>query len=188
MWTRLSGITASDAAIPRPRKLIYWSKVFGDFLTVCLLGGEERVQNRVMPKSDGWKNLKDNSQRTPEERRTIGQLGGKASVKARQQKKLMSQIYAEFLAEKFYIKLDPWDPKCKPTAMTGESLVNHVVKEVLNSGGSASVSLLKELREATEGNKLAITDPDGGPFGVMALSHEDAIARLAALKKKQDAQ
>ena len=113
-------------------------------------------------------------------------MGGKASGVARRQKKLMSQIYAEFLAGKFSIKLDPYDPKAKPVAMTGESLINHVVKEVLISGGSASVSLMKEIREATEGSKLAITDPDGGPFGVMALTHEQALERLKALRKRQD--
>jgi hypothetical protein len=33
------------------------------------------------------------------------------------------------------------------------------VKRVLLSGGEAAVSMLKEIREATEGSKVAIADP-----------------------------
>jgi len=94
------------------------------------------------------------SKRTKAKQREIASQGGKASVEARRKRKLMSQIYAEFLAEKFAVKVDG-----KEQAMTGEKLVNSVVKKVLISGGAAAVSLMKEIREATEGQKLTLDGP-----------------------------
>lgn len=40
-----------------------------------------------------------------------------------------------------------------------QDLVMQTVKRVLLSGGEAAVSMLKEIREATEGSKVAIADP-----------------------------
>jgi hypothetical protein len=94
-------------------------------------------------------NLVPQSRRTKEKQREIASKGGKASGVAKRQKKLMSQIYGEFLAEKFAVTVDG-----KKQDMTGEKLVNSVVKKVLVSGGPAAVSLMKEIREATEGSKV----------------------------------
>jgi hypothetical protein len=103
-----------------------------------------------MPRK-GAENLRPASTRSKAEARALGAKGGKASGVARREKKLMSQIYGEFLAEKFAVTLDG-----KKQDMTGEKLVNSVVKKVLISGGSASVSLMKEIREATEGQKVTL--------------------------------
>ena len=71
-------------------------------------------------------------------------MGGKASGKARKEKKLMSQIYADMLADQSGIK--------------GGKGFKEVVREILNSTDpkttAARVSLMKEVREATEGSKL----------------------------------
>jgi len=88
---------------------------------------------------------------TTEEATKIGREGGKASVESKRKRKLMSQIYAAFLAERFDIKIDGIAEK-----ITGEKLVNRVVKQVLISGGPGAVSLMKEIREATEGSKSQI--------------------------------
>jgi hypothetical protein len=69
----------------------------------------------------------------------------------------MSKIYADFLAERFKVRIDGKDEQ-----ITGEKLVNRVVKQVLISGGPGAVSLMKEIREATEGSR--ITGADGGPL------------------------
>jgi hypothetical protein len=87
--------------------------------------------------------------KTKAEARKRGANGGRASGVAKRQKKLMSQIYGEFLAEKFAVTVDG-----EKQDMTGEKLVNSVVKKVLVSGGPAAVSLMKEIREATEGSKI----------------------------------
>jgi len=92
--------------------------------------------------------------KTKAEARKRGANGGKASGEAKRKKKLMSQIYGEFLAEKFAVNVDG-----KKQDMTGEKLVNSVVKKVLISGGAAAVSLMKEIREATEGQKLTLDGP-----------------------------
>ncbi|MCK9361836.1 hypothetical protein M0Q28_06475 [Patescibacteria group bacterium] len=95
-------------------------------------------------------NLVPQSKRTKAKQREIAREGGKASGVARREKKLMSQIYGEFLAERFAVTVDG-----KKQDMTGEKLVNRVVKKVLIAGGPSAVSLMREIREATEGSKIA---------------------------------
>ena len=87
--------------------------------------------------------------RTKAEARKRGKAGGIKSGEARREKKLMSAIYADFLAEKFTVKIDGIDQ-----SITGGKLVNRVVKQILAAGGPGAVSMLKEIREATEGNKV----------------------------------
>lgn len=73
-----------------------------------------------------------------------GRLGGIKSGKSKRIKKLMSEIYADLLADQSGIKKGQGIPK--------------VVEEILNStnpkGVSARVALLRELREGTEGSKV----------------------------------
>ena len=96
-------------------------------------------------------NLKPQNTRTKAEQRRIAQMGGRASGKARREKKLMSQIYADLLADQSGIKKGGG--------------IRAVVSEILNStdprAKSAKVALIKELREGTEGSKhLLGSDPD----------------------------
>ena len=84
--------------------------------------------------------------------REMGSKGGRAAAKSKREKKLMSQIYGEFLAERFKVKVDGKDKE-----ITGSDLVGRVVKTVLNSGGAPAVSLMKEIREATEGSKIDLS-------------------------------
>jgi len=90
------------------------------------------------------KNLKPQNTRTKAEQRKIARQGGKASGKARRLKKLMSEIYADLLADQSGIK-------------KGQG-IKKVAEEILNStnvkGVSARVALLRELREGTEGSKI----------------------------------
>lgn len=97
-------------------------------------------------------NLIPNEQRTPEERRKNARKAGVASGEARREKKRMSQIYADFLTSKHKITIDDIDKE-----LEGVALLTEVMKKVLSRGDSASVSLLKELREATEGSKVAMS-------------------------------
>lgn len=73
-----------------------------------------------------------------------GRLGGIKSGKAKRIKKLMSEIYADILADQSGIKRGQGIPK--------------VVEEILNGTDpkttSARVALMRELREATEGSKI----------------------------------
>ena len=96
-----------------------------------------------MPRGN-TKNLKPQNTRTKAEQRKIAQMGGKASGKARREKKLMSQIYADLLADQSGIKKGGG--------------IRAVAREILNSTNpkttSARVALLRELREGTEGSKI----------------------------------
>lgn len=66
-------------------------------------------------------------------------------------RKLMSQIYAEFLQKEYEIKVG--DQKKK---ISGSELCNEAMKKIIARGDSSSVSLLKELREGTEGQKVKV--------------------------------
>jgi hypothetical protein len=102
---------------------------------------------------DNLKNLKD---RPIEERKKIAQKGGKASGESRREKKRMSDIYAEFL-EKEHDIIGKDGLKKK---LTGQALMNSVASKILSRGDSASVSMMREIREATEGNKVAVNLED----------------------------
>ena len=64
-------------------------------------------------------------------------------------KKLMSQIYAEFLEKEYNVRQGDKERK-----LTGAELVNECMKKILARGDSSSVSLMREVREATEGQKI----------------------------------
>ena len=89
---------------------------------------------------------------TAEQARTMGSAGGKKSVKVKKEKKLLSQIYAEVLANQNGIN------------GSGKTL-NDVIGEILLDKGMGSsspkVSMIKEIREATEGTKSQITGANG---------------------------
>lgn len=102
------------------------------------------------------KNLKPFNTLTEEEQKEIARKGGKASVKSRREKKRMSQIYATFLEKEHEITIEDG----KKIKITGDKFVAAVMTKILNRGDGSSVSLIKELREGIEGNKLSF-DEDG---------------------------
>lgn len=99
-----------------------------------------------MPSSDGHKNLRPikKGELSTKEAKKRGTKGGQASGKARREKKIMSEIYADILADQSGIKRGGG--------------IKAVVAEILNStdprAKSAKVSLIKEIREGTEGSKI----------------------------------
>lgn len=107
------------------------------------------------------KNLIPNSERTPEELREQTRKGGVASGKARRKKKLLSQIYADLLIDKYEVTVAGDKKK-----ISGEKLIKVVARDVLMRRDGSSVSMMKEIREATEGSKLRIggLNSDAIPF------------------------
>lgn len=87
-----------------------------------------------------------------EEAKKLGSKGGKASVKARREKKLFEQVYADMLVAKYDVKVDGDMKKLKP-----EEFFQSVVKKILISGGAPAVSMLKEMRQATQGDKITVS-------------------------------
>ena len=119
--------------------------------------------------SKGIENLRP--VRSEAEAREKGSRGGIASGESRREKKRMSQIYADFLAEEFEIEIDEDLKK-----LSGVALVKETMKKVILRGDSSSVSLLKEIREGTEGNKMSLTGADGEPlnFSISFVKSKDA--------------
>jgi CRISPR/Cas system CMR subunit Cmr6 (Cas7 group RAMP superfamily) len=82
-------------------------------------------------------NLKPQNMRTKAEQRKIAQQGGKASVKARREKKLMSAILADYLArQKGYDSFDKY------------------IEKVLKRGNAATVNMIKTFADVIEGSKV----------------------------------
>ena len=86
-------------------------------------------------------------------------------------KKIMSQIYAEFLEKEYDVRTGD-----KTKKMSGADLCNEAMKKIIARGDSSSVSLLKELREATEGSKVQLS-------GGITTRQQTAEERLAEFKE-----
>ena len=69
-----------------------------------------------------------------------------------EKRKLMSQIYAEFLEREYEVKAGEGKRK-----LSGAELVNEVMRKVLARSDSSSVSLMREIREGTEGTKMQLS-------------------------------
>jgi len=89
------------------------------------------------------RNLVPNADRTPEQRKENTRKAGIASGKARREKRLLSQEYAKLLADGFSVEGVPLT-------------LAAVVSAILARCDSSSVALLREIREATEGSRVAL--------------------------------
>lgn len=98
------------------------------------------------------KNLIPQNKRTKAEQSKIAKLGGIASGEARREKKRVSQIYADVLAAEHNVEFDG-----KMKKLSGEKLLQEVIARVLARTDAASVSMLKEIREATEGSQINVS-------------------------------
>jgi len=125
-------------------------------------------------------NLIPTNKRSKEEAKELGRAGGVKSGEVRRHKKLMSTIYAEFLAKKHKVKLEDETEK----EVDGAELMEIVSRNILERADSASVSLMKEIREATEGSKITL---DGGLTEFKTPEERDAwYAQIAKRKEKTD--
>ena len=90
-------------------------------------------------------------------------------------KKLMSQIYAEFLEKEYNVRQGDKERK-----LTGAELVNECMKKIIARGDSSSVSLMREVREATEGQKINLA----GTVTTQMETTEDRIAEFEKIVGK----
>lgn len=86
------------------------------------------------------------NKRPKEEQQRIQRMGVEASKKARAKKKLFREIYADFLVKNHKVKLGK-----KEIEMTADEIINAAVMKTLNTGSSATVAMLKEMADRTEG-------------------------------------
>ena len=110
--------------------------------------------------------LKD---RPTEEQRAIAKKGAQRSIEVRREKKLMRELYAEFLAKKYEVPID----KTKKT-MTGADLCLEMLPKIVQKADASSVSFFKELdrvqmedleRNRVTDNELKIIIDDEGSDG-----------------------
>jgi hypothetical protein len=110
-------------------------------------------------------NLRPVKTLTKERAKMIGSLGGKKAHENIKKKKMLSQIYADFLINSHFVKLGK-----KETELTPEEIVFKGVIKAILSGSSATGTILKEIADRTEGPSSA-----GGDATRDALNHFDAL-------------
>lgn len=84
-------------------------------------------------------------------------------------RKMLSELYADFLEEEFEIKEGETKRK-----INGAEYCKLIAKTVLKRSDSSSVSMLKEIREATEGQKINLA----GTVTTQMETTEDRIAEF----------
>lgn len=122
-------------------------------------------------KHPGSENLIPTSMRTKEEARALGAIGGIKSGEVRREKKRMAEIYAAVLAKKYNIT----DEHGKEVEITGSDMIGEVIATIVKRQDSASVSMIKELREGIDGNMI---EHHGLP-DFSKMSDEEFDAKLA---------
>jgi hypothetical protein len=114
-----------------------------------------RVENLV--------SLKD---RTTEKQREIASKGGKRSGEVKREKKLMRELYAEFLSKKYEVTIDK-----KKVTLSGSDLCLEMLPKIVQKADASSVSFFKELdrvqmedleRNRVTDNELKIIIDDEG--------------------------
>jgi hypothetical protein len=109
-----------------------------------------------MPRVSRPENLIPINKRTKEEQREICSKGGKISGEKRREKKLQSQAYARAMAKKYKVVIGGEEQE-----LDWEDFQSIIIRDIMIKRDSCSVSLMREMREGTEGNKLKIGDLNG---------------------------
>lgn len=89
---------------------------------------------------------------TPENARERQLKSAQKRKENNEKKKLLSEMYAEFLSDEYNVRKDG-----KTIKLSGTDYIKTIIKAVVARGDSSSVAMLKEIREATEGNKLQLS-------------------------------
>jgi predicted thioredoxin/glutaredoxin len=123
--------------------------------------------------------MNEQNLRTPtsEEAREMQRKGAEKRKENNAKKKLMSQIYAEFLEREYSVKVAEGTKK-----ISGAELVNECMKKVIARSDSSSVSLMREIRSCLDGENINIT----GNIRTEMQTTEDRIKAFEKLVKKND--
>lgn len=128
------------------------------------------------------KNLVSLADRTQEEREEIARLGGIKSGEVKREKKLMSQILADYLQKEHEVVLrDDEGAVIDREKISADELIQRTVTEIMNRGDSASASMIKTIAEITEGKNINLS----GMVETASLTPEERKARIAELEAKR---
>lgn len=115
--------------------------------------------------SKAGRNLQNLKTPTAEEARKLGRNGGIKSGIVRKEKKLMSQILAEYLAKEHEVILRDKDGKeIDRSTLSAQALIEQTVTAILSRGDSASATIIKTLGELTEGSKIKLSGDEAAPI------------------------
>lgn len=115
------------------------------------------MSDGVKPVHPGSENLIPTSQRSKEEARALGAIGGAKSGEVRREKKKFRSLYAEVLAREYTVANEVLGQK----TLRGDQLIVEVIGAIIGQGGAPSVSMIKEMREAIDGEKIKHTGLPG---------------------------
>jgi hypothetical protein len=136
------------------------------------------------PKSRKGKpeNLISLADRTTDEQREIAKKGGVKSGEVRKEKKLMSQILADYLNEEHEVVIrDDDGAVIDRETIPADKLIRRTVTAIMAREDSASVQMLKTISEVTEGKNVNLT----GSLETYALTPEQRKARIDELEAKR---
>lgn len=126
-------------------------------------------------------NLVSLADRTQEEREEIARLGGIKSGEVKREKKLMSQILADYLQKEHEVVLrDDEGAVIDREKISADELIQRTVTEIMNRGDSASASMIKTIAEITEGKNINLS----GMVETASLTPEERRRRIEELKSK----
>ena len=127
-------------------------------------------------------NLVNLADRTPEEREEIARLGGIKSGEVKREKKLMSQILADYLQKEHEVVLrDDEGAVIDREKVSASELIERTVTAIMARGDSASASMIKSLAEITEGKNVNLS----GMIETASLTPDERRARIAELEAKR---
>ena len=118
--------------------------------------------------------MNEQNLRTPttEEAREMQLKSAEKRKENNAKRKMLSELYADFLEEEFEIKEGETKRK-----ISGAEYCKLIAKTVLKRSDSSSVSMLKEIREATEGQKINLA----GTVATQMETTEDRVAQFEKL-------
>jgi len=120
--------------------------------------------------------MNEENLRTPtsEEAKEMQKKSAEKRKENNAKKKLMSQIYAEFLEKEYNVKTAEGTKK-----ISGAELCNEAMKKIMARGDSSTVSLMGEIRKALEGEMVSLS----GSVKTEMESTEDRIKIFDSLMK-----
>ncbi len=114
---------------------------------------------------------------TSEEAKEMQKKSAEKRKENNERKKFLSEMYADFLSDEYSVTKGGETKK-----ISGTEYVKTIVKSIVNRGDSSSVAMLKEIREATEGQKINLS----GELKTDMESTEERLKRFNSIVGKND--
>lgn len=131
-----------------------------------------------MPKSDGYKNLRPQSEKTPEERQRIAQMGGKASGKRRREKRTLKDLLELAMGELI-------ENKNTGEQKSRKEITCLVLADKCVRGDLKAIALAQSILGEEPSKKVEVTGKDGRDLiPARTLSREEAAAMLAGMDEE----